>query len=617
MSLYLANLHELAGFSGLVLALALFVVLGAILIGRRDFIAVQLFAGWGAVSVVFTVWAVATPWPLQIPLAALSILALGALASARMRQRIAPLAGVWRMLVLTLPLWLIMLPARPSQVDTWLNLLPNAAYLFDHGVVPAAMRPPSYSFLPGAPYNTQFVAFIASVASGSFAEGAMALFNIALQCAAALLLAHVVAGTRPESAAAPPWWACAVGFLLAIPLNPGFIPRVFLAPYGEAPLAVATLFAAWLAVRMIDELASGRAWPPAAWALALELAVLVNIKQSGPGLVAPIGVATLALLFLHPRLPRLRGAMITVATLLPSAALFLLWHAYVQTHLVDGELELMPQSAWNLGALSQILSDMFFAAFEKITYFVAVAVVLVAAVWELRRDLSAKAGLVLGLCLGIIPLFNLFLIFTYVAHFGQEHSYFRYMSQLSLLIMLGLVVTFRPRAAVWIARRDQRARRRLADGAIVLVMVLPIAFLSILRIDLLTPAPVMWDMAKRVAAMVKPGDRLALLLPGDHYDSTGSMLRGVLLFTPPRRIPLDLRTETTADTKTLDAVGAAGYRLAFVSCTPAGLPNVPPKVAAMLALRPDGWKLLAAWSYPPDLAQHHFTSLPRGPACAE
>ena len=72
-----------------------------------------------------------------------------------------------------------MLSVWPSQIDTWLNLLPNAAYLFDHDRLPTAPLPPSYSFLPVAPYNTQFADYLASLASGGFADGAMGLFNAA------------------------------------------------------------------------------------------------------------------------------------------------------------------------------------------------------------------------------------------------------------------------------------------------------------------------------------------------------------------------------------------------------------------------------------------------------
>src|SRR6266545_60772 len=68
-----------------------------------------------------------------------------------------------RMLLLTLPLWLIMAPIRPSQPDTFAYLLPNAVYLGDHGVLPTASSPPSASFLPASPYNGLFLTFLGSL----------------------------------------------------------------------------------------------------------------------------------------------------------------------------------------------------------------------------------------------------------------------------------------------------------------------------------------------------------------------------------------------------------------------------------------------------------------------
>src|SRR5204863_444605 len=58
-----------------------------------------------------------------------------------------------RMLVLTLPLWLIIAPIRPAQPDTFAYLLPNAVYLVDYARLPTSALPPSSSFLPASPYN--------------------------------------------------------------------------------------------------------------------------------------------------------------------------------------------------------------------------------------------------------------------------------------------------------------------------------------------------------------------------------------------------------------------------------------------------------------------------------
>src|SRR5208337_2771342 len=203
------------------------------------------------------------------------------------------------------------------------------------------------------------------------------------------------------------------------------------------------------------------------------------------------------------------------------------------------------------------------------------AVVLIAWVPAFRRERGSRESLRLGMIAGVIVLFNGFLVFTYIAHFppvmaAQAHSYFRYSAQLSLLVMLGLTVAFRPAVARWLGRQGRLAGRA-GVAAIVVILVLPVALVRPLRFDLEPPQPELWQLGHRAARDIAPGDRLALLVPGDADDSVGSMLRGVLMFTPPRRPGLDLRTETKADTATLDALAAAGYRLALVSCTPSGL----------------------------------------------
>ncbi len=668
MSAYLPSPHNLLGAAGLALALMLFAVLGAAASARREQPEIALVAGWGLVCLVLTTWGVITSAPLRIPLVVLAVAGVACLARPMCRQRIGSLRGAGRLLLLSLPMWLVMLPLRPSQIDTWLNLLPNAAYLFDFDMFPTALRPPSYSFLPVAPYNTQFAAYIASVvssgasvASGGLADGAMALFSIALQCAAALLLARVVAGRDGT----PPWWACAAGLLLAVPLNPGFVPRVSFASYGEAPLAVTSLFAVWLSVALIEELAHDTATPRSAQglahdaarprsapALALVLAALVNIKQSGIGLLLPIGATLLALVLTHPRIRRGRGVGAVLATLVPGLVLYLLWRVFVVTSgFVAGELEPLPFAAWNFPLLPQIFASIARAIFEKATFFLCLAAVLLAWVPAFRRDRWSRESLLLGMIAGVTVLFNGFLVFTYVAHFppgmaAQAHSYFRYSTQLSLLVMLGLAVALRPAVARWVIRQGRLAGRA-GVAAIAVILVLPVALVRSLRFDLEPPQPTLWQLGHQAARDISPEDRvpageasaggvsargapagqapdggapsrrLALLVPGDTDDAVGSMLRGVLMFTPPRRPGLDIRTETKADAPTLDALAAAGYRLALVTCTPSGLDGIPTHVAAMLRFGDGGWRVLDAWPYPDWLTHTHFAALlAREPLCA-
>jgi hypothetical protein len=257
---------------------------------------------------------------------------------------------------------------------------------------------------------------------------------------------------------------------------------------------------------------------------------------------------------------------------------------------------------------------------QKATFFLCQGVVLAGGVWALWRGRWRCDDVLLAMALGVTLLFHGFLVFTYIAHFppvmaSQAHSYFRYASQLSLLVMLGLVVMLRPVAARWVALLGDRAR--YAPGAAIgLILVLPVALVPALRFDLEPPQTVLWELGHRVAARIAPDARLAIVVPGDTDDAVGSMLRGVLLFTPPARPLLDLRTETTADPATLGALAAAGYRLALVSCTPEGLVDVPARVAALLRYSDGVWRPVATWPYPVSLRGQRFTALLTGaPLC--
>lgn len=604
MQPYIPDLPDLMGLAGLFIVLAMFVAIGALTAGRQAPEA-SLVAGWGVAAIVLTIWGVLTPASMRIPLAGLALVALAGQALPAVRRW----DGMGRIVVLTLPFWLVMLPAWPSQVDTWLNLLPNAAYLFDHDMLPRQDRPPAWSFIPVAPYNTQFVAYAASVVVGRLVPNAMALFNLALLAAAGLLLARVLAGREKGT---PPWWAIACGLGLVIALNPGFVPRTFLAGYGETPLAVCAMFAVWLAADALRDMAQGRA-PRAGVALALVLAALVNVKQSGIGLLVPIGASFLALAITHPTIPWRRGTATVAAILAPSILLWLVWRGYALTSFEAGELRPRRFSDWNFALLPTILGSVLRTIVQKATFYLCLIAVIVGAVLTWRRSPRSWEATLLALIVGTAVLYNGFLLFTYIAHFPPQmarnaHSYFRYSGHLSLLVMLGLAVWLRPWAEQSVARLGPRAR--MATGsAIVAALVFPVAIAPMLRFDLQVPQPAVFALAPRIAAHLPPDARLALLVPGDPFDATGSLVRGALLFLDPRRPNMDVRTVNRADAETLAAAHRDGYGFALITCTPPGLADIPSGVAALVKRQAEGWSLVESWPWPSDLSGQRFGAL--------
>src|ERR1700727_3178950 len=104
MAAFLPDLHNLLGLAGVAAALALFLLLGAMTTAAGTLPEVQIVAGWGLTCLVLTVWTVLTPATAKIPLTGLAVIALLGLARLRWRARVGSLAGVGRLLLLSLPM---------------------------------------------------------------------------------------------------------------------------------------------------------------------------------------------------------------------------------------------------------------------------------------------------------------------------------------------------------------------------------------------------------------------------------------------------------------------------------------------------------------------------------
>ncbi len=588
---------------------------GAGLTGKRCAPEFQIAAGWGALCLLLTSWGVFVPLSMQLPAVAFGIAALTILLLPKMRPSSAAWLALGRLLAVSLPLWLVMAPIRPSQPDTFLNLLPNAFYLVDYGVLPAATRPPSFSLLPAAPYNTQFLSFLGSLFDADYPAPGMSLVNVMLQLVAALAIARVL-GPPAISSAPPSWSLTALGFLLVTLFNPGFVPRIHFSAYGEPALAAMAVLTAWLFVSTQGELAKGQR-PSQLLPLALVMAAIVDTKQTGIALVASLAGAALITAWAERGVQLAAVVRCTVLAVLPALLLFALWRYHVAHAGVD-DLTPLPLADWNWTQLSDTAARVLGVIVEKPLYFgcIAVAILAVPLMWW-RQGWTATTRL-LAFNAALFGLYNIFILTTYIAVFPTEmssaaHSYFRYNTQLSLVLVLSLALTVRDLgAAAGIWERPLRAANAAVLG---LALVAPVALAKRLRFDLDMPQPLVWDLAKRLSPYLSDGGRLALLLPGDN-DSVATMISGVLADTPPRRHMLDLLRRDTADAPTLDAAARLGYPLALISCTPNGLGDLPAGQAVLLRHDPDGWHLIAAWPYPPYATERRWQHiLSWGPLC--
>jgi hypothetical protein len=604
MELLIPSWSELAGWGGVFIAGLLFIGCGRLLSAGRATPEAALVAGWGFACVLLTAWGAVTAASLLFPAAAVA--GLGAFG---FLPTFAPDRAAWRSMlrlgVIAVPLLAIMASARPSQPDTFLNLLPNAAYLWDHAAFPADDRAPAYSLLPAAPYNMQFASFIASAAIWNFSMSAMIGFNIVLQLAFALFLARLADGD--DDSRAPSWAAVALGLLLTTVINPGFVDRYDLSAYSEPSVTVATAFAAWFAARALESLAARRPAGGDLVLLGLTLSALVNIKQDSVALAAAVVATAAALALLQAAGTRARSIGALLFASLPAGALYLAWRWYVLGHFAAGELKLQPVAQWQFDMIPLVLRNMAAAVARYAYFFAAAALALAGLAWRCRRGGLDRTTRVAALFAGVVILYNAALVFAYVAHFDREigaaaHSYFRYNSHLGLLLMLTLTLLARD-----VARERRWALvgvgRRVIGGALMAVaMAAPVAgfFLGFLRFDLEAAQQRGWEIAALARQQLDKDPHLALILPGDN-GSLSTMLDALIRFTPPRHLDAILGYEYGVSEGTLGEIAQLGFRYALVSCRTPEYEKWPANQAGLLERRAnDRWLLLAFTPYRPE-----------------
>jgi hypothetical protein len=576
---------ELAGWACVVFGAFVFIGLGRAASRGKAAPEAALVAGWGAASLVLTLWGTATDASMRPLAAALAAIGLGALAMPRTRLRREDWLALCRIAVVALPLFAVMASARPSEPDTFLNLLPNAAYLWDHGAFPAAGRAVDHSFIPVAPYNLQIAAYVAGLVTPFFPANALIAWNFLLTLAAALFIARLAGGSEGGERA-PSWGAAALGLLLATLLNPGFVPRYHLAGYDELPEAVALLFAAWFAARAQSPVLLG-----------LALAALVEVKQDGAALAASL-LASAAFVALMSRTDRARAIGRLALAALPAHILFGAWRWYVATHMPEGELTVRPPAQWLAGELPAMAASLAHTIAQKFVFYGILAAVVAGAALHARRaghDDAARMGAHLG---GIFVLYTAALALSYIAVMSPQmaadaHSYFRYSTHLALLLVAAAVLLLRARwPGLW-----TRSRAATAAFAALLVAA-PVAFLATLRFDLEPPDVRAWALVREAAPYLHDGARIALVLPGDN-GSLATMLGTALRDTGERRPNLELHAVDRLTPATLGSLAAEGYETALISCVPEGFGLAPQGTAALLTRAGGPWSAAAVWPYAP------------------
>ena len=605
------------------------IMLGRVILGSHALPEIALIAGWGAVSLVLTLWGVTTPQNMRIPAAILvGIAAIGAF-TPRGRLSEPDLVALGRLLLIAVPLIAVLAAAYPSGPDTFTNQLPNAAYLYDYGQFPANDRPPMLALWPAFPYNLQLAAFLPALLVPHFPPDVLTHVNLLLQLAFALLLARPMRGPQTLSGTAPSWGAIGGAVLLTTFLNPGFAPAVQFSGYGDPTIAVALAFAAWQAERLLAALAGDRALAEERLGLVMVLLAGAAIKQVSIFLMGSVVLTAFLLGAFDRRIGPTRAFTSLAIAFVPALLLVGVWQFYVATHFEpDAELRFLPPDQWSFASLPAILSNMADRIWQRLPFFLLLYGVSLSAIpVVLRRGLTPAARLFV-ITFGVTLLYTAFLIFTYIAHFPGEigasaHSFFRYNTHLGLLAMLAIVVFARES---WIRRGAPDLGvgwSAVGIAAIVLALAAPLASAGWTRGDRRQPQMHVWDLAAWTAPYLSDGKRVALLLPGDNR-SVGLMLRVALTVSPPYHTLADFDAIPHDDVASLDKARKDGSDFAVISCVTTALANSPEGQAmklkagqpALLAADGNGWRMVATEPFLADAAPERWTTeLSPGPFC--
>lgn len=527
LQIYLPSQGELVGLAALFVVASGFALIGGVVAGRRALAELAVLHGWAAVVALFTLVGVMRAVPftwIAGTAAALAVTAAAWLVAAR-RRPVDP--ALLRTALLSAPLFLMIAAMAPSMWDEFTNWLPNVRYLVEQDAFPGPGLPDNPSVFPAYPYGLPLVGYLTSRLAGHFVENAIALFNLLLLLTLGLVVVRVmraVLAADPHRASAgtaatgepdrSSWGWCALAALLPTILNPTFVHKIAFTAYADTATAVTLGVAAALGWMGLNALAEDRqpAARALAWQIGLAASALIAVKQVNLVLFA----ALLGVLLVVA----LRDRRISARALLPLAPgalvlpllVYVVWRLYVGAYVPGGEFSIRPPSGWMLALVPDILARMALVASKKGGYFAIMLVAVffgVRGLWRMRTEFDRLAVITAGLFL----VYNAFLLFAYVAAFGegearQAASYWRYNMHLG-----GVCVLFIGYAAAGLWRRYGRAQPGpwAAGAAVALAVFLPLALLGKLRFDLHPRYIYARETTQDIAALLKPADRLLLV----------------------------------------------------------------------------------------------------------
>ncbi len=493
--------------------------IGGAIAGRKRTTEADVFTGWGVVTIVFTVAAVFS----YSPLGYLSWgffgtgLACTALLLRRDRRLLPP--GTIYVLVLLSPLLLIAAAMEPSQWDEFSHWLSAPKSLFLSNDVPSTDNPPQgTTMLAAYPYGWPYLTFLASRAAGIFMDGAGRIFNIVFLALFGLLALRVA--LRAAGQEQPPRfnWRLAglAAFFIAL-INPTFIQKIILTAYADTGTAVALGFAAYLLWMLLEAEADGDKAKAGkiAWQAAFVTAALINIKQVNLILFLGLVISFLIAAWRDPDIRLTRALKMALGIGVLPLLVYAVWRYHVGTNLQGAEAQLMPFENWHVGLIGQIFLQMLVVASKKFAFFAVMTVATGFAVAAFFRP-SGRYGRLAILGGGTFVSYNVFLLFTYVASFGEREaltavSYWRYNTHLGMIAVLLIAAMAGILWKRW--KVEDRLPGKVAWLPVLLVVAAPFVFAHKLRFDLEPNKPHYSAVARDIAASIPNEMTLVMVDP--------------------------------------------------------------------------------------------------------
>jgi hypothetical protein len=582
---------------------------------RLDWPGADMLVGFGLVSGALSILAVTTRFPLSW---LMICLATGSMTAPLMRRQWPGGRSTWMALALISPILVGAAGSKAAMWDDFWNWLPSAAYAYSQNSLVWPDLPPSFSIFPGYPQGMPLMIAAASFIGGHFLEAAGPIINVALLAGSSAVFAEALRAAfvrqgRLQAMEMPPILVASAVVITTL-LNPGLDGAVLLSSYADCGTMVAVGALGLLGVEILARVsAGGSATVKAlAWRFGFIGAMLVNLKQANPILLALVTASLIVVALRDPairsgrmlaQLPRMLG---------PAIFLFAVWRWYA-SHLPNSDQAFRPFDSWNFGVLQQTLASIGGIITKAPLFHSLMWVVTLGGVAALVRlpKKTGEARWLAVVCAMVWLGYNAFLLIVYLGVMTLHDAeiaadYWRYTPHVALLGLYAPVMALAiGRWAVWI-----NLRSGIATAAAVVLAVCVMLF----RTDINDPPGRAWATFLRGAAAdmlrVLPPDSKLLIVPA--WNGPFGVALDYILWQhgqPERPIFATVLWDydDLAKVATWAARGDANYLVLqdaegemdevtrFL-----GLPRLNHEVV-LFAWRDGTWKAVKSWPVPPDL----------------